>query len=512
MSLINIDLDRKGYTFYYDESEHSRKINQKTISASNYSNNFISVIIGHSNNHKGNIEERFTSYRDKYKSRLVRNEFKSTSLKLNNGFSSINKHNMAFINDFLDMIEADILVYFSVINKIEYVTNQIFNNYQNTLLINMDNVRYSISKAVSLYKPQNVIHAMYNEGDIIEELKIFFRERIEKNNSNMVLKKRENLMFHNLILILDDYNKDFNIDWEYRISFDGFKKYLLDKKIKNYQLILDKEGHVNEDSLTLIAAKNIGIINVIEDDSKNHIGIQIADLLAGIISKMIKMIDESLSYKNINEATSKKLLPKEWFEINENQFALYKKMSRIVTQLNNSWYKSYSGVYADGLIQFISLLNYFDSYEDWGKYQKISLATHAEKYNTLAINKLEKHFDTISFKLPIEPLVEENGIYYNQKGAKCYSDWRRHEFLEIPKTESGKVYDVLSAGFFGRLEQPNITIEVNNQAECYLLPSELFNWTVNCVGLANLGENVLPSKVRFSIINNQYDAEILSNY
>ena len=34
------------YKFYYDESEHSRKINYKTVTAPNYYDNFVTVVVG----------------------------------------------------------------------------------------------------------------------------------------------------------------------------------------------------------------------------------------------------------------------------------------------------------------------------------------------------------------------------------------------------------------------------------------------------------------------------------
>ena len=34
------------YNFYYDESEHSRKINYQTVSASNYYDNFVTMVVG----------------------------------------------------------------------------------------------------------------------------------------------------------------------------------------------------------------------------------------------------------------------------------------------------------------------------------------------------------------------------------------------------------------------------------------------------------------------------------
>ena len=34
------------YMFFYDETEHSRKINYETVTANNYSDNFITGIVG----------------------------------------------------------------------------------------------------------------------------------------------------------------------------------------------------------------------------------------------------------------------------------------------------------------------------------------------------------------------------------------------------------------------------------------------------------------------------------
>lgn len=34
------------YKFYYDETEHSRKINYSTVSAENYYDNFVTMIVG----------------------------------------------------------------------------------------------------------------------------------------------------------------------------------------------------------------------------------------------------------------------------------------------------------------------------------------------------------------------------------------------------------------------------------------------------------------------------------
>ena len=78
------------YNFYYDESEHSRKINYKTISASNYYDNFVTMIIGWSTK-EDNILQRYAAFETKYENRKDRNgEIKSTMLSKNN--SSMGLH------------------------------------------------------------------------------------------------------------------------------------------------------------------------------------------------------------------------------------------------------------------------------------------------------------------------------------------------------------------------------------------------------------------------------------
>ena len=45
------------YEFFYDEAEHSRKINYKTIDAQNYYDNFVAVIVGWNTAQKDRIRK-----------------------------------------------------------------------------------------------------------------------------------------------------------------------------------------------------------------------------------------------------------------------------------------------------------------------------------------------------------------------------------------------------------------------------------------------------------------------
>ena len=171
------------YNFYYDESEHSRKISYTTISASNYYDNFITMIVGWSTRND-DILQLHADFETKYADRQNCNgEIKSTMLRQKQfkyGFASLNRQNAQFIYDFLSLFNKDIHIYFSISSKIEYLVLQLFQNYRNNLLIDADLIKYSIIKALVMYHPQEIIKCIFESPkDFLAELKSF--SRIELN-------------------------------------------------------------------------------------------------------------------------------------------------------------------------------------------------------------------------------------------------------------------------------------------------------------------------------------------
>lgn len=169
------------YKFYYDESEHSRKINYNTVTAPNYYDNFVTVIVGWSKEKEKEVFKKYKDFENKYADRKDKNgELKSTTLKQKKfecGFASLDKANVQFIMDFLSIFDESTKLYFSVASKIEYLVLQLFIGYQNNFIIDADAVKYSITKALIAYRPQNVIKSIYdNPEEFVEELKRFFRE------------------------------------------------------------------------------------------------------------------------------------------------------------------------------------------------------------------------------------------------------------------------------------------------------------------------------------------------
>lgn len=135
------------YNFYYDETEHSRKISLETITASNYYDNFISVIVGWTSEDGESVMSKYLAFEEKYGYRKKNGELKSQTMKTRDfklGFASLNNHTIELYEDLISLFDNKIIIYFSVFSKIEYVINQLFSEYHNSWLVDVDSMKYSI--------------------------------------------------------------------------------------------------------------------------------------------------------------------------------------------------------------------------------------------------------------------------------------------------------------------------------------------------------------------------------
>ncbi len=290
------------------------------------------------------------------------------------------------------------------------------------------------------------------------------------------------------------------------MPFDGFKKYLTEKDISNYNLIIDKEGKDEERSKTLKAAREIGLYNSDEADSTEYPGLRMADMMAGIISKLLKGLCDSLQYQSLDESINKKILDTGWFCLNEVQLGLYKKLYRLICEWQPAWYKSYSGIYSDDLVLFNALLNFMNHFESAEQIQN-DIDMQGEYFNAFACEQLERYFDQRRCKLPIEPVIPfDEESYLNKRGGKVFFDSRKQPLL--PLHRSSQTFYVLSVGVDQKLT-PSVTILKDGESVCFRLPDELSEWACSAVGMAAMGMNLFPAKVTFSKMNGRYFADIL---
>lgn len=496
--------------FFYDESEHSRRLTQDTLSANNFADNFLAGIIGYSDSNSYNVEKAYDEFEKKYKKLYtVEGELKSTILrqsKYKSGLVSFKKVDLCLLNDLLDLIISnDMYLYICLFNKIEYIIIQLLDGYKNSLVVDADSLKYSVAKLVSLYRPQNVYDAMYKKSeDFIKELRKFLIE-VKDENEREKKRETESLAIEELLMLLENCSDDFVIDWDYKIAFWGFSKYLDEIEIEDYQLIIDKEGN----GKTLKAAELVGIRNCSEADSKEIIGLRIVDFIAGISSSFVKSIHNSFEYGSTEETKKLLFLNKAWFYVQSDSLEVYKKLKKVIIEQHKVWYKTYCGNYSDDFLYFICILNYFSRFCDSGEFNKLTPEQHQNNLNDLAVKSLGERFEVLRHKLPIEKIrVEEDGVYYNKQGAKCYVDYKRYKMLPI-EANKRKKFSVLSVGMLGKMEKPCVTILENDVPICYLLPDELTEWAIMVITIADMGQNLFPSFVEFGIINKRFYAEIL---
>lgn len=498
------------YCFYYDESEHSRIINLPTVTGETYYDNFIAVIVGWCSDKEKEISSRYAAFEEKYAFRKKGGELKSETFKPKQftfGFASLNKDNISMLGDFFSIFDDTCYIYLCIASKIEYVILQLFKNYENSLLLDMDALRYSIVKAIVTYRPDHVIQNLYKSPkEFVDALSDFLSDRIERNKMNIDLKRRENDAFESVLAVLQKVEPPLTLNWNYHIPFVGFDNFLKSKGITDFSIILDKEGKPGVDGKTLTAAKKVGFENCCESDSKAQFGIRVADMLAGIIGKLMKSIDRSLKPNKVNSGNTKILFDKRWFALNESQLLLYKKLYHILFDINNDWHKIFSGNYSDSLVCFLGLLEFMNHFDTAKEIDK-DLDMQPEYCNSCICQRLETHFLQMRSKLPVEPIEPgAKEFFRNRKGAKVYFDLNKQPILKLNEGENR--FMVLSVGFL-KNSCPTVTIEKKTENVCYKLPEQLGEWALTVVGMANMGENLFPAEVVFTKINNHIYADII---
>lgn len=494
------------HNFFYDESEHSRVINLSTITGETYYDNFLTAIVGWNSKNEATIMGKYLAFENKYSDRKKNGELKSNTFKGNQfkyGFASFNEPNVYMLNDLFSIIDDDIYFYLCISSKIEYIIVQLFQNYRNSFLFDMDLILYSIVKAILTYHPEEVISNIYSApSKLVASLIDFFTKRIELNKKNTLLKKTENDTFGIILLVLRDVETPKSFNWDYHMPFVGFEKYLKSQKISEYSLTIDKEGKGN----TLNAAIEVGMKDCTELNSTEHFGLRIADMLAGIIGKMMKSLYFSLHNEKDNTNVSKTLLDKAWFKLTDGQFQLYKKLYHILLEINNDWYKIYAGNYSDDIISILGLLDYMNHFISVDEMKK-DFDMHPEYCNSCMCHRLEEHFKNIHNKLPIEPIVPETEDFFrNSRGAKEYFDLERQPVLKLDEGHN-KLY-VLSVGISKEFI-PLVTIASEPENICYRLPEQLSEWAMSVIGTAMMGENLFPAEVIFTKNKDKYYADIL---
>lgn len=276
----------------------------------------------------------------------------------------------------------------------------------------------------------------------------------------------------------------------------GFSAYLKERNINDYILIIDKEN------TTASTAKALGFRTVREEDSKCCFGVRAADMIAGLLAKLMKAIRNDLSYPDTKSTVEKNLLNERWFRIDNRRLALYKSLRKVLKENDQSWFKTYAGTYSDDLVVLMSLIDYFNGCESAEELSSRK-GTHGERFNVLACQRLCEYFSNMGWFQTFLPFQR---VGSDVAGPITFPDDGKLALLSVgpqPKT-----YLVLSVAADPLLRAPLIVVKEGSGTAAYRLPVELAGWGWSLLMDGN-ESRLFPSLVRFQTVDGICRAEIL---
>lgn len=256
--------------------------------------------------------------------------------------------------------------------------------------------RYSITKFLQNYADNEVMSYLEDFLSTNDAAK-FKTATISKLHSVIewgsgVERKREEVAVLAVVLeMLEECTisiKNYPIKFNYMIDAYGFKATLLERSIPSNCAIIQIDNE--KDTKRAIESE---FKNVTEVDSKNCAGVRICDIVAGFVCNMLKAITRALN-PNESALDDKKanaqlcILSKDWFDITEEQFTLYKTIGNYLAADELPHYTVTTGKYADDVAMLFSLLHYFKKFKDYENYKRRNLSKHVKEFHSFSMQRL----------------------------------------------------------------------------------------------------------------------------
>ncbi|MBG9450433.1 hypothetical protein ABE67_14140 [Cytobacillus firmus] len=322
------------------------------------------------------------------------------------GIASLKGRELDFYHSLFDILlenHVDNLLF--SINKMSLVadnrlTGWILNLEEKRYIESARLLKYSLVKYLENEANESVIQSIFdsNKGnrEVLTEIQKDMEAFVEKNK-NIPRMKVQIQDYRNIIqtirkakhFIKDIPFNEFSFDWN-KVSFDidlWITEICLANKfnLKSSELILD-EG------IPLEPFKKLNFPSIkLDEDSKNHVGLRISDVLVVISGKYISKLAIEHRYDKDNPE-KRKLLPNEWFQLDEKQFDLMKKMKKYFFP-TGSMYCFIVDTYFDDALLFETYFSYISSYESFNDYNK-HLETHVENFFILMARNLSSKWKT----------------------------------------------------------------------------------------------------------------------
>lgn len=394
--------------FYYDETFHDRKITQdKNGILNGYSKNsndsFIYALIGF--DESSNLIDKYSELESRIKEDLqLDKELKSTRFNKDNfefGLKSMKRQCKNLYYEFLPLlIDFNFVFQVGMISKTEFVLRQLLDNINISIPIIEESFIYSLTKFIERHRLNYLLNEAFfasnNNIQIFLEKLIELLEIVYATIKDIPREEREAYAIKEHLFILKHSaiknNNVITSEWNYSFIANGVYQRLSELDSLNSKVFVDNEQKTYE-------AFTLKGLNAIQQDSINSIGVRLADMFVGFVGKFVRSLKNDLSDPELNSLSdikkeayeNRRLLSKEWFDIDQQTFNLYKKIGHYFMN-NATYWSSFTLSYFDDAAIFFWFFDYFDTYKCYNHYLNY-MKKHVERFNSFCCSNLQSKYD-----------------------------------------------------------------------------------------------------------------------
>ncbi|WP_238917709.1 hypothetical protein [Clostridium sp. YIM B02555] len=403
--------------FFYDEAFHDRKIdvtkdNKINIYTNDASDIYVGTFIGCKKETLKILYKNFSVFENKFIKKFGLNEeLKGTTIKKKNfkyGIRSFNKDTIEFYEDYFDVLDNDLMFNIVMLSKTSYFISEFLKDIKSNIFFNRLSFRYSLIKFLYNYRCMNLLLELFQENKVINSYRINknlleILNKVIQKIDGIKKKGRELEALKDIKRILQKselitYSKRQYL-WNYNEVFDGFNLMLQSIDVKQEDVHL----HIDREQKTFEAAINNGkYFSIAQDNSKEVAAIRISDILSNFIGRIILAMEENLHEIEINhiddlnkiDYETKRLLDAEWFNLNERQFIMYKKIYSIFIPLMSKYkWITYGSIFFDYSTLFFCLIQYIGYNESYEQFNQTTPDMHSEYFNQYSCEVLNLRYN-----------------------------------------------------------------------------------------------------------------------
>lgn len=359
---------------------------------------YIADVVYIPNNQLELISRRLVNLQEEYlatKKNRTDKELKGAAVLKGNfkyGIASLKRENSFFYSNLFRILldgEAKNLLF--GVNKMSLVidarlTEWLLKLEEKRLIPSAGLPKYVLTKYLENEASEEVVRAFFDSSItnkklaylIISDLNQFIIDHkgIKRMKQQIaVYKELITMLKKNKHLISENISSEVKFDWD-KVSF-AVDLWVTEKRVSGCWS--QEENHlILDEGIPSNPFENIGFDGILENqDSKQHLGLQIADFIVVIAGSLISKLITAQKYDK-SQPEKKVWLGDDWFDLEDHQYQLVCLFAEFLFG-EGMQYGIVSDTYFDETLMFEMYLKYISSYNTYKEFRKASVKNHPRK-------------------------------------------------------------------------------------------------------------------------------------